>query len=108
MSQEIFLDKSSWTRLFLNIAQLYLSFLTDIEMHSGASGLQEFQQNSADLWQSFLAIEQYLQENNITIDQMRQKFGSQVLQLYQLRGTWILFRKSGPSLSSLAEGRISF
>jgi hypothetical protein len=85
MSRETFLS-NSWSKPFLHVAHEYFAFLTDIETYNGTTYFEDFQQNSTDLWHSFLEIEQYLHMSAITVDQMKQKFGRDVKRLYDLKG----------------------
>uniref|UniRef100_A0A914W2C4 Uncharacterized protein n=1 Tax=Plectus sambesii TaxID=2011161 RepID=A0A914W2C4_9BILA len=86
MSGKSFLGTAAWPKPFLHVAQEYIAFLREAEIYAGAKGFEKYKQISSDKWQSFLLIEDFLADSSITTDQLIQKFGKDIMRMYNMRG----------------------
>uniref|UniRef100_A0A914V224 Uncharacterized protein n=1 Tax=Plectus sambesii TaxID=2011161 RepID=A0A914V224_9BILA len=81
MSAESLLGTALWPKPFLHVAHEYLAFLRNAEIIDGAKGFEKYKQISSDKWQSFLLIEDFLADSSITTDQLKQKFGKDIMRM---------------------------
>uniref|UniRef100_A0A914XKI0 Uncharacterized protein n=1 Tax=Plectus sambesii TaxID=2011161 RepID=A0A914XKI0_9BILA len=86
MSAKSFLGTAAWPKPFLHVANEYIAFLREAEIYAGAKGFEKYKQISSDKWQSFLLIEDFLAGSSITTDQLIQKFGKDIMRMYNMRG----------------------